>query len=96
VAMSRWVVSYDIQKNKNRRRIQKEFERFGFLVQKSVGEAELSDAEAKKLAAILSCYVRPWKKESIRFFRVCEACWKESIFLGKKMMEQGSGDIFVI
>lgn len=94
--MNRWVVSYDIQKNKRRRKLRKRFEKIGILVQRSVGEAVLDDAQLRDLKRGLSAYVRTDKPESLRCFCVCEQCWNGAVFIGKHVADRHDGELIII
>ena len=69
------IISYDITDDKKRTRLAKKLRDFGKRVQKSVFEADITDEELSKLEKLLA-EIEMEKEESIRLYRVCEACKK--------------------
>jgi CRISPR-associated protein Cas2 len=81
------VVSYDIQKDKNRRLIQKTLEGFGERVQYSVFECSISEAQYRELKEKL-VLIMDGDTDSIRCYRLCSACCKKVEYQGNgKIME---------
>ncbi|MHA1294251.1 MAG: CRISPR-associated endonuclease Cas2 [Promethearchaeota archaeon] len=68
-----WIISYDIKDNKRRNCISQELKNHGSRVQYSVFECLLPNEKAKKLINKLAGMISP-KKDSIRFYKLCESC----------------------
>lgn len=64
----RVVVSYDISDDKRRRMIAKLLEGYGYRVQYSVFECDLSAKQLKKLHRELRPYVKGKEMDSVRFY----------------------------
>ncbi len=70
----RYVVSYDISSDKQRRKVVKILEGVGYRVQYSVFEADLNNKQLVTLQKRLKRYARPKSTDSIRFYRLCAEC----------------------
>ena len=67
------IISYDIEKDKTRTKLAHKLKDFGPRVQYSVFEADVKDAELKKLVKHLG-QIKLGKNDSIRLYRICENC----------------------
>lgn len=67
------VVCYDIPDNKRRTRVGKTLEGYGYRVQKSVFECELTGALLKKMMEEIKAIVHH-KEDSVRYYSLCERC----------------------
>jgi CRISPR-associated protein Cas2 len=67
------VVSYDIPDNKRRSRVAKTLEGYGYRVQKSVFECELTPALYEKMKKRLEKRVNP-EEDSVRYYPLCRTC----------------------
>ncbi|KAA0221429.1 CRISPR-associated endonuclease Cas2 [candidate division KSB1 bacterium] len=79
------LISYDITDDKVRFRLARTLKDFGKRVQRSVFEAEITEAELTKLHQKLA-QVRLDSDDSIRLYRLCDGCVK-----GVKIW--GSGEV---
>ncbi len=77
------MISYDIQEQGPRRKIQKTLEGFGQRVQFSVFECSLTDRRYSELKEKIVSFMKK-ETDSLRFYRLCEHCVK-------KIEIQGSG-----
>ncbi len=81
--MSNFLITYDIIKNKKRRRVSKILDDYGDRVQKSVFELPgLDDIIWKKCLKRLQ-KIKLDSGESIRIYQMCEKCKKTVIILGE-------------
>jgi CRISPR-associated protein Cas2 len=83
------VVSYDIPDNKRRSRVAKVLEGYGYRVQKSVFECELSPELYEKMKKRLEKRIKP-DQDSIRYYYLCQNCLGKVAFsgLGQVMREK--------
>ncbi|MSN96880.1 CRISPR-associated endonuclease Cas2 [Campylobacter sp. FMV-PI01] len=73
----KYLVTYDICKNKSRKKVSDILEGIGIRVNLSVFECELNQTKLNQLAKKLSDLANP-KTDSIRFYRICENCLNKS------------------
>ena len=66
----RVVISYDISDDKRRRRVAKKMEGYGYRVQYSVFECDLTAQQMKTLKKALRPYVKAREGDSIRFYLI--------------------------
>ncbi|MBX3055840.1 MAG: CRISPR-associated endonuclease Cas2 [Anaerolineae bacterium] len=64
----RVVISYDISDDKRRRKVATIMEGYGYRVQFSVFECDLTPQQLRKMKQELRRYVKPKEMESIRFY----------------------------
>lgn len=73
----KYIITYDIVKNKTRKKVSDILEGIGVRVNLSVFECELNDTKFKKLVFELENLVNK-KQDSVRFYRICENCVAKS------------------
>lgn len=83
----KYLITYDIENDKRRKKISDELEAFGYRVNYSVFECELNQTKLKNLIEKLEKLVDK-KYDSLRFYHLCENCVPKSFELCTK------GDIF--
>jgi CRISPR-associated protein Cas2 len=79
----KYLITYDIENDKKRKKISDELEAFGYRVNYSVFECELNQSKLKKLKEKLEDLVDE-KYDSLRFYHICENCIPKSFELCKK------------
>ena len=79
----KFVIAYDIQSNKNRKKLSDILEGIGYRVNFSVFECELNEAKLKKLIKSAKSLLNV-KTDSLRFYRLCENCVEKSFELCDK------------
>lgn len=67
------LISYDIAEDKTRTKLAHKLRDFGPRVQYSVFEAEITEAEKKRLHELLE-KVKLGSEDSIRVYEICQAC----------------------
>lgn len=72
-----YLVAYDIQNSKKRKKVANELEGIGYRVNKSVFECKISKSRLKKLEKFL-IKMADKSSDSIRIYRICENCLKHS------------------
>ena len=83
----KYLITYDIENDKRRKKISDELEAFGYRVNYSVFECELNQTKLRKLKEKIEELVDV-KYDSVRFYHICENCLPKSFELCDK------GDIF--
>lgn len=83
----KYLITYDIENDKRRKKISDELEAFGYRVNYSVFECELNQTKLRKLREKIEELV-DIKYDSVRFYHICENCLPKSFELCNK------GDIF--
>lgn len=81
------IISYDIEDDKTRTRLAHQLKDFGPRVQFSVFEADISESELRRLTKLLAA-VDLAKDDSIRLYRVCEACAEKITIWGSGKVTQ--------
>lgn len=76
----KYLITYDIENNKRRKKVSDELEAYGYRVNFSVFECELNKTKMKKLIQKLEELIDK-KKDSLRFYHVCENCVPKSFEL---------------
>ena len=76
------LISYDIVDDKKRTKLAHKLKDFGPRVQKSVFEADVKEAELKRLRQLLKA-IQLEKGESIRLYRLCADCKKNISLWGE-------------
>ena len=77
----KYVLCYDIQNIRRLRRVSKIMEGYGYRVQKSVFEAFLNEKDLAEIKKRLLAEINA-EEDTVRFFRLCEACDRAVIILG--------------
>lgn len=67
------MVSYDIADDKRRNRVAKALEGFGYRVQKSVFECEVTPELCEKMKQRLERRIKP-EEDSVRYYQLCQNC----------------------
>ena len=80
--MSYIVISYDISDDKKRSKVANLLEDYGQRVQYSVFECRLDEQTFQQLVHKLKPFAAG-NEDSIRVYRICQACLKKVILLGK-------------
>ena len=83
----KYLITYDIENDKRRKKISDELEAFGYRVNYSVFECELNQTKLRKLKEKIEELVDV-NYDSVRFYHICENCLPKSFELCNK------GDIF--
>ena len=76
-----FLVAYDIPDDGTRTEVADELENWGYRVQYSVFECDLDQARCLLMVERLSKLI--CAKDSIRIYRICQACASEAILLGR-------------
>ena len=76
----KYLITYDIENNKRRKKVSDELEAYGYRVNFSVFECELNQTKFKKLKTKLEELVNK-KTDSLRFYHICENCTYKSFEL---------------
>ena len=76
----KYLITYDIENNKRRKKVSDELEAYGYRVNFSVFECELNKTKMKNLVKKLEELIYK-KKDSLRFYHVCENCVPKSFEL---------------
>ena len=76
----KYLITYDIENNKRRKKVSDELEAYGYRVNFSVFECELNKTKMKKLIQKLEELIDK-KKDSLRFYHLCENCVPKSFEL---------------
>ena len=76
----KYLITYEIENNKRRKKVSDELEEYGYRVNFSVFECELNKTKMKNLVKKLEELIDK-KKDSLRFYHVCENCVPKSFEL---------------
>ena len=79
----KYLITYDIENNKRRKKLSDELEAYGYRVNYSVFECELNKTKFKKLIEKIEELVDK-KNDSVRFYHLCENCIPKSFELCKR------------
>ena len=90
----KYLITYDIQNDKRRKKISDELEAFGYRVNYSVFECELNSSKLKKLTQKLEEWVDK-KSDSLRFYHICENCLPKSFELCNQEEIFEKNDFFI-
>lgn len=85
----RYVVTYDIEDDRTRRRVAEVLERYGERVQLSVFECALDDGQLRRLGQALERLLQEKPGGDVRLYRTCARCLEASFGLGD--LEEGMG-----
>ncbi len=96
-----YIISYDISKDKKRRKISKKLENYGKRVQYSVFECELDKKRFEELYQKLVLEMGTEESEdSIRIYSLCKNCVEKTAIIGVKTvrddLDSQLEDIFII
>lgn len=86
----RFVVTYDVSDDANRRRVYRTLERYGAWKQYSVFELDVSKTERVELEDELESHIEPADGDRIRLYRLCEACLGDTTDIGVAPPEEQS------
>lgn len=67
------VVCYDMPDDKRRNKVGKTLEGFGYRVQKSVFECEVSDELYQKMRKKINKIIEP-EEDGVRYYHLCHSC----------------------
>ena len=81
----RVIVSYDITDDKRRRKVCKTLEGYGYRVQYSVFECDLTNKQISELKRRLKPHVKGREMDSVRFYPLHEDSAKAIVVLGNDM-----------
>ena len=90
----KYLIAYDIEDDKKRKKISDELEAFGYRVNYSVFECELNPTKLKRLREKLEELVDK-KYDSLRFYHICENCLPKSFELSNKNEIFEKQDFFI-
>ena len=76
----KYLITYDIENNKRRKKVSDEQEAYWYRVNFSVFECELNKTKMKNLVKKLEELIDK-KKDSLRFYHICENCVPNSFEL---------------
>ncbi len=79
-----YIITYDIQNDKRRKKISDELEAYGRRVNYSVFECEFNKTKLKKLKQKLEEIVDK-KEDSLRFYHLCQNCIPKSFEICNKV-----------
>ena len=79
----KFIIAYDIQNDKNRKKLSDILEGIGYRVNFSVFECEINETKLKKLIKDAKPLLNT-KTDSLRFYRLCENCVGKSFELCDK------------
>lgn len=83
----KFVVSYDIEDDKKRKKISKILSQYGIRVQFSVFECKISKTEMKELTEKLDELIKT-NADSVIFYPQCENCDSKKSLLGASYLER--------
>ncbi len=89
-----FVVAYDIDNDKRRKKISDILEGYGFRVNFSVFEIELNPAQLDSLLKKIKSVSK--KTDNIRFYHICKSCASKSFLLYKNKDIFSNSDWFVL
>ncbi|WP_418179153.1 CRISPR-associated endonuclease Cas2 [Aliarcobacter lanthieri] len=90
----KYLVTYDIENNKRRKKLSDELEAYGYRVNYSVFECELNKTKLKKLIQKIEELVDK-KSDSVRFYHLCENCIPKSFELCQREEIFETKDFFI-
>lgn len=83
----RYVISYDIESDKIRRKLAKLLEGYGVRIQYSVFECNLTDKRFQKLYKEVFKLTAEKSDGSVRFYSICKNCEDKIVTIGKPLNE---------
>ena len=81
----RYVIAYDVAKDKQRTRISELLLGYGERVQKSVFEADLKKEEVQEILQRTSNLIEPG--DSVRLYPMCETCSQGIVIQGRRALD---------
>ena len=79
----RYVISYDIESDRTRRKLAKLLEGYGVRIQYSVFECNLTDKRFQKLYKEIFQLTSGKSDGSVRFYSICKNCEDKIVTIGK-------------
>ncbi len=92
--MEHIVVSYDISDDAKRNKIAEVLKDYGWRVQYSVFECQLEQKELKAFVQEIKPLVDS-RVDKLRIYRICQACSKRTIRLGKRGNKSETGFLVI-
>ena len=83
----RYVISYDIESDRTRRKMAKLLEGYGVRIQYSVFECNLTDKRFQKLYKEIFQLTSGKSDGSVRFYSICKNCEDKIVTIGKPLNE---------
>ena len=83
----RYVISYDIESDRTRRKLAKLLEGYGVRIQCSVFECNLTDKRFQKLYKEIFQLTSGKSDGSVRFYSICKNCEDKIVTIGKPLNE---------
>ena len=83
----RYVISYDIESDRTRRKLAKLLEGYGVRIQYSVFECNLTDKRFQKLYKEIFKLTSGKSDGSVRFYSICKNCEDKIVTIGKPLNE---------
>lgn len=83
----KYIIAYDIQNDKKRRKVSKILEENGVRLQFSVFECKLNKKELKELKTKIDNIINS-RSDSVLIFNLCENCANKSLTLGASYIER--------
>ena len=83
----RYVISYDIESDRTRRKLAKLLEGYGVRIQYSVCECNLTDKRFQKLYKEIFQLTSGKSDGSVRFYSICKNCEDKIVTIGKPLNE---------
>ena len=83
----RYVISYDIESDRTRRKLAKLLEGYGVRIQYSVFECNLTDTRFQKLYKEIFQLTSGKSDGSVRFYSICKNCEDKIVTIGKPLNE---------
>ncbi|MBZ0181533.1 MAG: CRISPR-associated endonuclease Cas2 [Melioribacteraceae bacterium] len=83
----KYIIAYDIQNDKKRRKVSKILEENGVRLQFSVFECKLNKKELKELKTKIDNIINS-RSDSVLIFNLCENCESKSLNLGASYIER--------
>ena len=83
----RYMISYDIESDRTRRKLAKLLEGYGVRIQYSVFECNLTDKRFQKLYKEIFQLTSGKSDGSVRFYSICKNCEDKIVTIGKPLNE---------
>ena len=83
----RYVISYDIESDRTRRKLAKLLQGYGVRIQYSVFECNLTDKRFQKLYKEIFQLTSGKSDGSVRFYSICKNCEDKIVTIGKPLNE---------
>jgi len=95
VKTKHYLVIYDISNNRRLQKVAKKMEDYGYRVQKSVFEIEVTEFIIKKMRYEVAS-IMDMEKDSIVIFDICEEDWQKREKYGPKKFDEERDSSFYI